>query len=143
MIAWLRIARHVRRREAKEAAEADKRYKRTHAKTSPYEEHRRTLLRALAGYMAHKHRNDLRTFHGPRWGNLRRLGAKLCAGDVVITFNYDSTLKRILLELRKWTPRDGYGFESAFWQSAGQSTPVEFSSSQVKILHLHGALWVV
>ena len=58
---------------------------------------------------------------------------------VVITFNYDATLERVLLEQKKWSFSDGYGFELKFQQSRQDKTIVPPSKSPVIVLHLHGA----
>jgi len=57
----------------------------------------------------------------------------------VITFNYDSTLERVLLRQGKWSPRDGYGFDLEFQKSQFDATPLVLNRSAIKILHLHGA----
>lgn len=61
------------------------------------------------------------------------------AGDVVITFNYDATLERVLLHLGKWSPRDGFGFELIFQEPDDDGPPVAFDRSPIRVLHLHGA----
>jgi hypothetical protein len=73
------------------------------------------------------------------WDVLSAFGRKLSSGDVVITFNYDATLERVLLMQGKWSPRDGYGFEVAFNDLQGK-TILEFTESPVKTLHLHGSI---
>jgi len=50
---------------------------------------------------------------------------------VVITFNYDATLERVLLEQKKWSFSDGYGFELKFQQSRQDKTIVPPSKSPV------------
>lgn len=61
-------------------------------------------------------------------------------GDTVITFNYDSTVERVLLERNKWFPSDGYGERLVFQKDRYDKTVVTFSDSPVRVLHLHGAV---
>lgn len=44
----------------------------------------------------------------------RETQKKLETGDVIVTFNYDSTLERVLFEQGKWSPKDGYGTDLVF-----------------------------
>ena len=74
-----------------------------------------------------------------QWDPLRAFGDKLELGDVVITFNYDASLERVLLSQGKWSPKDGYGFELAFQESRYDGKPTQFDKSPITILHLHGA----
>ena len=80
-----------------------------------------------------------RTSPGDGWDVLSAFGRKLISGDVVITFNYDATLERVLLMQGKWSPRNGYGFEVAF-NDPQSKTSLELRESSVKTLHLHGSI---
>ena len=70
---------------------------------------------------------------------MRAFAEKLEPGDVVITFNYDATLERVLLDQGMWSFRDGYGFELVFQTSRHDRTLVPLQKSRTRILHLHGA----
>ena len=62
------------------------------------------------------------------------------ANDVIITFNYDCLIERVLHEAGLWTVLDGYGFPRVLKSSKGG--PPEPPSS-VKVLKLHGSLgWI-
>ena len=49
------------------------------------------LLCALERYFSYQHYLDAGDRQSSRWDMLDRFGRTLCEGDVVITFNYDST----------------------------------------------------
>lgn len=109
-----------------------------------YQRRRNRLLWALEQYFQARHSDDSSNeasgLKKPSWDHIRSFGRKLCPGDVVVTFNYDSSLERVFLEQKKWSPRDGYGFEVLFQHARDDTKPIDFPSSGVKILHLHGAL---
>jgi hypothetical protein len=105
-----------------------------------YKESRKTLLEALETYLRYKHNSDTATFNDPKWNHLKAFGDKLCSGDVVLTFNYDSTLERVLLHQGKWSPSNGYGFDLVFQSSTHDTDPKVFKEAAIQILHLHGAL---
>ena len=104
-----------------------------------YRTNRSILLWGLEQYLQFKHSDDFGACNKLSWRHLRAFANKLCPGDIVITFNYDSALERVLLQQDKWSPRDGYGFEIIFQRSATDTTPVKFENSPVVTLHLHGA----
>ena len=108
-------------------------------KIKDYQKHRSTLLWALEHYFAWRHNDDYGWAGKAEWDTLRAFADKLNPGDAVITFNYDATLERVLLDQRKWSLSDGYGFELVFQQSRYDKTQVEFGKSPILILHLHGA----
>ena len=120
------------------AAEAD--YENLQAEIGKYQDVRRILLRAMGAYFETRHHDDRRQFGDDKWNDLRGFAKILTDRDVVITFNYDSTVERVLWYEKKWTPRDGYGFKLDFQKDHRDRTPVEFSSSRVKVLHLHGSI---
>jgi len=105
-----------------------------------YLRRREMLLWALEAYVEQRHNTDIAGSKTPDWNRLRAFCRKLCPGDAVITFNYDSTLERVLLDEKKWSPCDGYGFAVAL-QKMFLGPPVpEFDLSSMKVLHLHGAV---
>jgi len=123
-------------------ASAEEDCKAIHKATNDYPRHRQVLLWALEQYLTFKHHSDAETEGGPQWDTLVKLGRKLRSGDFVITFNYDATIERVLLHEGKWSPKDGYGFELVFWKRVLpgiDASAVDFGTSAVKILHLHGA----
>ena len=123
-----------------EAAErAETTFHRVSASIAEYSVARRVLLVALEDYLKQKHYDDQSACGTEAWDYLRSFGNKLCPGDVVVTFNYDSTLERVLYSQRKWFPSDGYGFRMIFQKTPQDETRVKFPDSPVKILHLHGA----
>jgi hypothetical protein len=109
------------------------------SKIEDYQEYRSILLWALEHYFSWRHEEDHEGFERKGWDSLRAFGEKLGPGDIVITFNYDASLERVLLNQGKWSPKDGYGFELAFQESRYDETPARFESSPVVVLHLHGA----
>ena len=124
----------------KAVAEAESLYKRVHRVTRSYQESRQILLWALEAYLQFKHHYDGQQVKAPQWEHLKAFGRKVCPGDVVITFNYDSTIERVLLGQEKWSPQDGYGFQVVFQKSNFDKLPATFGTSPVTILHLHGAV---
>ncbi len=108
-------------------------------KIKNYQKHRSTLLWALEHYFAWRHHEDYGWAEKTEWDTLKAFAKKLNPGDVVITFNYDATLERVLLDQRKWSLSDGYGFDLVFQESRYDQTQVEFGKSPILILHLHGA----
>ena len=71
---------------------------------------------------------------------LESLGQRLSEGDAIITFNYDSTMERVLLDVGKWSPSNGYGVQLVFQRSRYDKASVTLPDSKVKIIHLHGAI---
>lgn len=110
------------------------------AATSRYEECHGMLLHALESYFNYRHYLDAGEGQSARWETLERFGRILQEGDMVITFNYDSTLERVLLRQGKWSPRNGYGFDLVFQKSQVDETPLVVDSSSITVLHLHGAI---
>jgi len=110
------------------------------AEVGEYRDARSKLLWAVEDFFLQRNYNDMKDYSSDRWKNLKRFGALLDPGDIVITFNYDSTVERVFLELGKWTFSDGYGTDLVFQQDNYDTTPVTFPPSKVKILHLHGAV---
>jgi hypothetical protein len=100
---------------------------------------RRAILRGLEAFLRSKHDEDLAAFPGTDWQYLRRFAGRLGVGDLVITFNYDATVERALLDRGMWNPEDGYGFRVNFWKSKTDPSPVEWPPSGVTVVHLHGA----
>ena len=107
--------------------------------TDPHRRAHRAILKGLEAYLRFKHHEDTSAFPGADWQFLRRFAGKLRVGDVVITFNYDATVERALLDRGMWNPGDGYGFRVDFWKSKTDPSPVESPPSGVTVVHLHGA----
>jgi hypothetical protein len=125
---------------AKAVAAAEANYNNLAAHISEYRRKRIVLLWALENFFQDRHSDDLREFKTQKWEILLRFGELLKCGDTVITFNYDSTVERVLLALGKWHPADGYGERILFQRSQHDTTPFHFPDSHVKVLHLHGAV---
>jgi hypothetical protein len=123
-----------------DAARAEAHWHSLNAQMDKYIESRRILMWALEHYLQQKHHDDHSACKSTDWDYLRAFGDKLCSGDVVITFNYDSTLERVLFGQGKWFPSNGYGFRIVFQKNEFDETPFVFPDSPVKILHLHGAI---
>jgi hypothetical protein len=124
--------------DAVAAAEAS--HRKLAAETSEYQHKRRTLMWALEAFFQDRHNRDHGEFNSEQWETLRAFGQLLQPGDTIVTFNYDTTVERVLLELGKWSPADGYGERLVFQKSRYDKTTVTFADSQVKMLHLHGAV---
>jgi len=105
-----------------------------------YRDARSKLLWAMEHYFLYRNQRDQQDYKSEQWQYLKRFGNLVKSGDVVITFNYDSTVERVLLDLGKWAPGDGYGTELVFQQDRHDKTRVNFPQSMVKVLHLHGAI---
>lgn len=108
--------------------------------TNEYAGHSEFLRLALESYLKYMHDLDHAKGRVSEWNELRAFGATLGPGDVVITFNYDATLERVLLERGVWTPRNGYGFDLLFQRSNDDPTLIDVGHSSITILHLHGAV---
>lgn len=102
--------------------------------------YRNILLFALERYFDYLHNRDKGEWTAGAWQQLEAFGDKLRTNDLVVTFNYDSTLERVLLQRGKWSPKNGYGFELVFQATEGDDTKVEFTDSAVTVLHLHGSV---
>ena len=106
------------------------------------EPHRRAhdvVLKSLEAYLRFKHHEGLSAFPGTDWQWMRRFASKLGVGDFVVTFNYDATVERALLDRGMWNPEDGYGFRVNLPKLKTGPLPVEWPPSRVKVVHLHGA----
>lgn len=134
------VARLVVRHDTNAAKQAEGEYKRINQLTDRHYGARRILLWALEQFLEFKHQSDRRVWQSNEWDYLRSFGRMLNPGDVVITFNYDSTLERVLHEQGKWFPSDGYDFPIVFQKSRNDVARVPFPRSPIKILHLHGAI---
>jgi len=92
---------------------AESKYDSFKADIGDYRHVRKTLLWAMEAFFLGGNDDDFKTFRSTdandlrNWSDLRRFGALLKPGDVVITFNYDSTVERVLHDLGKWAPSDG------------------------------------
>jgi hypothetical protein len=68
------------------------------------------LILLLGEYFLWKHVEDSQ--RPDRRAYMREMLRDLKAGDVVVTFNWDTVVERSLLELGRWNPTDGYGFQA-------------------------------
>jgi hypothetical protein len=94
------------------------------------------------GFFQRRHQDDLQRFKAgdAGWTLLRCFGERVQPGDVVITFNYDASLERVLLEQGKWNPSDGYGLGAITLVSRGSAARcLPSRPSTVPIFHLHGS----
>lgn len=123
-----------------EVKEAEARHASFASEITEYRHARSKLLWAMEDFFLQGNYNDMKDFDSDRWNNLKRFGNLLQIDDVVITFNYDSTIERVLFDRGKWSPSDGYGTEIVFQRHQHDTTRVTFPPSKVKILHLHGAV---
>lgn len=128
------------KRSATEAKEAEAHHSLFAAEIREYRDARSKLLWTMEDFFLQRNHDDFRDYSSDKWDNLKRFGVFLEAGDIVITFNYDSTIERVLLNLGKWSPSDGYGTQIVFQQNDFDAAPVTFQPSKVKVLHLHGAV---
>lgn len=124
----------------KDVAGAESDYQHFAKVTASYRDYRRILLWAVESYFEYRHHCDGDEVKKSSWETLHKLGEKLCPGDTIITFNYDSTLERALMQQAKWSPRNGYGFELVLQESPHKEILVSFPTSMITVLHLHGAL---
>ncbi len=104
-----------------------------------YAGYREVLVEALGHYFLCRHVEDLQNSKDPKWVALRKLANVLKKDDVVITFNYDAAVERVLHREGKWSVEDGYGFRVCIQNPNGISAPSPKGASDVKVLHLHGA----
>jgi len=109
------------------------------AEARDYRHYRGTLLWALENYFTWRHSEDYQESKRKKWDALKTFAGRLKPKDVVITFNYDCSIERVLLDEGKWSPRDGYGFELALQKSRDDRTPIVLPESANVVLHLHGA----
>jgi hypothetical protein len=124
--------------DAVAAAEAS--HKNLTSETSEYQHKRLILMWALENFFQDRHGTDHGKFESKEWGTLRRFAQLLQPGDTVVTFNYDSTVERVLLNLNKWSPSNGYGEHLTFQKTRHDNTCIPLGDSQIKVLHLHGAV---
>jgi hypothetical protein len=111
-----------------------------HPEAMEAEQTREHLKEVLAAFFKERHCQDQHSFQKSEWDSLKQFGRKLSPGDVVVTFNFDSCLERVLLRQGDWSPRDGHGFTRELQKSATDAARVGFRPSRIKVLHLHGSL---
>ena len=104
---------------------------------------RARFLDCLQWYFAFRHHEDAKPAGRKRREYLHRLLAGLAAGDIVITFNWDSVVERTLAERGRWNPMTGYGFEHELSAKDpfGEPSPLPEDvprGSEVIVLKLHG-----
>ena len=116
---------------------------------------RDALLHVLNDFFATRHYEDHTPAGYKRRDYLRRELAELREGDVVITTNWDTMIERTLLEEARWSPFDGYGFESRLtpippevreivshghdWPDLPMLPTWASKTSRVQVLKIHGS----
>ncbi|HVZ72737.1 MAG TPA: hypothetical protein VHJ20_10225 [Polyangia bacterium] len=100
---------------------------------------RACLVQCLHDYFQHKHQLDSEPESAERFRYLRDLMSTLEPGDIVITFNWDALVERVLARLGRWTPIDGYGLNFSRLRYRGAPIPGP-ERSAIKVLKLHGSL---
>jgi hypothetical protein len=124
--------------DAETRLSAERGYKACAANVRAYQKYRQILLYALEAFLDSKHAADAGSCS--TWDLLHDFARRIRPGDVVITFNYDSTVERVLMQIGKWSPTDGYGFRIQFRKRPPENEPVQLPRSEVQVLHLHGAV---
>lgn len=124
----------------KAVSKSEERWRKLERGSRTYQKYRRILLWAIEAWLEFMHHYDADRLSNSSWDSLRTFANKLSTGDVILTFNYDSTLERVLWHQQKWSPKNGCGFEVVFQKSSWDKVPVEFPQSRVLILHLHGSV---
>lgn len=97
------------------------------------------IVQSLHEFFRYRHRLDANPAAIPEREYLRDLLSTLQPGDVVITFNWDALAERVLGELGKWTPLDGYGLRKKHLRNRGLPLAGP-PQSNVKVLKLHGSV---
>jgi hypothetical protein len=97
------------------------------------------VRQSLHEFFRYRHRLDAAQAERPSRTYLRELLETLVPGDVVITFNWDALAERVLGELGRWTPLDGYGMDKKHLSHLGQSLPGPRNST-IRVLKLHGSI---
>lgn len=104
---------------------------------------RACFIECLHSYFSFKHYEDAKDKGRRRRDYLHRVLKGLAPNDVVITFNWDTTVERTLAEQRRWNPITGYGFEHELHVKGPYEEPVPLPAdvprnSEVTVLKLHG-----
>ncbi len=104
---------------------------------------RARFVDCLRWYFAFKHHQDAGNKGRKRRDYLHRILSALSPRDVVITFNWDTTVERTLAEQGRWNPITGYGFEHELCVASSYDDPVPLPAgipraSQVTVLKVHG-----
>ncbi len=102
---------------------------------------KRAFQRLTDSFFSHLHCLDSQADARGRRSYLDRALAGMEKGDTVITTNWDTLAERVLLDQRRWSIADGYGFSAPIvtgseWRSRKQFL---FGGSAVKVLKLHGS----
>ena len=114
---------------ADEAKEAEAHHDSFASEIREYRDVRSKLLWAMEDFFLQRNYDDFKDYSSDNWKNLKRFGRSFEPGDIVITFNYDSTIERVLLTLGKWSLSDGYGTEIVFQRNDFDTTPGRVSPS--------------
>ena len=136
-----KVARSIRKSDQAGPIDAEADSKRIDQQTDLHLRYSCILRWAMVRYFQQRHQEDLNISktQDTGWQVLRRFGEKVKPRDVVITFNYDATLERVLLEQGKWNPSDGYRLGITRLQPGNGSHCPPSQPSTVPILHLHGS----
>jgi hypothetical protein len=140
--AYARVCRGMWESGPAAAAEAEAESSRINRETDLHLRYSCILRWALVRFFQRRHQDDLKSFQSGSagWPLLQRFGERIQPGDVVITFNYDASLERVLLEQGKWNPSDGYGLGATTLVPRGNGPHyLPSQPSAVRIFHLHGS----
>jgi hypothetical protein len=137
-----KVARAVRKSDQGGAIDLEAKSMRIDRQTELHLRYSCILRWALVKFFQKRHQDDHKSFQtrDTGWQLLRRFGERVQPGDVVVTFNYDATLERVLLEQGKWMPSEGYGLGCITLVPRGNKPHcLPSAGSAVPILHLHGS----
>ncbi len=102
-----------------------------------------SFQRVAQSFFLRRHCDDTGEAERERRDYLHTALSNLDSGDVVITTNWDTLAERVLLELDKWTPSDGYGFPVTITLKPNVNSHESLATlnqpSKVKVLKLHGS----
>ena len=102
---------------------------------------KRAFQRLTDSFFSHLHCADSQVDARGRRSYLDRALARMEQGDTVITTNWDTLAERVLLDQRRWSIVDGYGFSAPIVTGPGARSRKQFlcGGAAVKVLKLHGS----
>ena len=102
---------------------------------------KRAFQRLTDSFFSHLHCSDSLADARERRSYLDRALAGIEQGDTVITTNWDTLAERVLLDQRRWSIADGYGFSAPIVTGPEWESRKHFlcGGSAVKVLKLHGS----
>ena len=102
---------------------------------------KRAFQRLTDSFFSHLHCSDSEADAKDRRSYLDRALAGMEQGDTVVTTNWDTLAERVLLDQRRWSIADGYGFSAPIVTGPEWGSRRQFLSggSVVKVLKLHGS----